>query len=156
MSDDPQADTADSNLDPETMRDLRDGWGERLGIEIVESSPGRVVARLEAQPFHHQPYGILHGGVYCSIVEGVASYGAGISVRARGQKGVVGVSNSTDFMRSHSKGELIATGEPIHQGRSAQIWQVEIHRSSDGKLVARGQVRFHVLQELPDERRERG
>jgi hypothetical protein len=27
-----------------------------------------------------------------------------------------------------------------------------VTRSADGKLVARGQVRFHVLQELPAER----
>jgi 1,4-dihydroxy-2-naphthoyl-CoA hydrolase len=152
MSDDSQANANTPTLDPESNRDVLDGWGERLGMEVLDASPERVTARLDAKPFHHQPYGILHGGVYCSIVEGVASYGAGLSVRALGQKGVVGVSNSTDFLRSHSQGELIATGEPIHQGRSAQIWQVEIRRSSDEKLVARGQVRFHILQELPNER----
>jgi len=156
MSEDPQANATMPDLDPDSKREVKDGWGERLGMEIIESGPELVRARIEAQPFHHQPYGILHGGVYCSIVEGVASYGAGLSVRARGGKGVVGVSNSTDFLRSHSKGELIATGKPIHQGRSAQIWQVEILRSSDEKLVARGQVRFHVLQELPEERRKKG
>jgi acyl-coenzyme A thioesterase PaaI-like protein len=34
-----------------------------------------------------------------------------------------------------------------------QLWEVRITRASDGKLVARGQVRFHVLSELPDERK---
>ena len=56
---------------------------------------------------------------------------------AHRQRGVLGVSNSTDFYRS---------------GRSAHVWQVEVTRSADGKLVARGQVRFHVLHELPAER----
>ncbi len=143
---------------PEASRDNpltydADAWGNQLGLEVIEINPERVVARLEAAPKHHQPYGILHGGVYCSIVEGVASYGAGFAARAAGQLGVVGVSNSTDFLRSHSRGELIAVGEPIHKGRSAQIWVVRIHRSSDKKPVAQGQVRFHVLQELPDQRR---
>ncbi len=129
-----------------------DEWGERLGMELVEISPDRVVARLEAQSFHQQPYGILHGGVYCSIVEGVASIGAGHAARSTGGKGVVGVSNHTEFLRSHSSGELIAEGTPIHIGRSAHLWGVEIKRSSDGKLVSRGQVRFHVLDQLPGER----
>ena len=129
-----------------------DAWGELLGIEIIEHAPERVVARVEAQPKHHQPYGIMHGGVYCSIVEGVASYGAGMLARSRGQAGIVGVSNSTDFLRSHSEGELIATGIPLHVGRSAQIWRVEIKRTSDDKLVSTGQVRFHVLSVLPNER----
>ena len=129
-----------------------DAWGEQVGLDVLELGVDRVVARIDAHPRHHQPYGILHGGVYCSIVEGVASYGAGTLARSKGQPGVVGVSNSTDFLRSHSEGELIATGTPVHHGRSAQLWTVEIRRSSDQELVARGQVRFHVLSELPNKR----
>jgi 1,4-dihydroxy-2-naphthoyl-CoA hydrolase len=131
---------------------LVDAWGEQVGLDVIELEVDRVVARIDAHPRHHQPYGILHGGVYCSIVEGVASYGAGTLARSKGQPGVVGVSNSTDFLRSHSEGELIATGTPVHHGRSAQLWTVEIRRTSDQELVARGQVRFHVLSELPNKR----
>lgn len=129
-----------------------DAWGRTLGIEMLEVTPERVRARLAAGPRHHQPFGILHGGVYCSIVEAVASYGAGVAARAQGQPGVVGVANQTDFLRSHGEGELLAEGEPVHKGRSLQLWSVSIRRSSDGRLVARGQVRFHVLDRLPAER----
>lgn len=133
-----------------------DAWAQALGLEILEWDETRVLARLMAGPQHHQPMGVLHGGVYASIVETVASYGAGRSVMASGQAaGVLGVSNSTDFLRSHSEGELLAEGVPLHQGRSAQIWEVRITRA-DGKLVSRGQVRFHVLQHTPVERREAG
>ena len=117
--------------------------------------PERVVARLEVKPDHHQPYGIAHGGVYCAVVEAVASYGASESARRRGHKGVVGVSNTTDFLRSTSSGELRAEGRPIHEGRTQQLWQVEIRRTSDDALVARGQVRLQTLDRLPDERRSR-
>jgi 1,4-dihydroxy-2-naphthoyl-CoA hydrolase len=130
----------------------QDAWGRLLGLEMVEVGPELVRARLDAGPRHHQPYGVLHGGVYCSIVEAVASYGAGVSAMSRGQKGVLGVSNQTDFYRSHSAGELLCEGRPVHRGRSAQVWEVAVTRASDCKLVARGQVRFHVLQQLPDER----
>jgi len=129
-----------------------DAWGRTLGIEMLEVTPERVRARLEAGPRHHQPYGVLHGGVYCSIVEAVASYGAGHHALALGQKGVLGVSNATDFFRSHSAGELLCEGRPLHSGRSAHVWEVDVTRASDGKLVARGQVRFHVLDAVPAER----
>jgi len=129
-----------------------DAWGRLLGMDVVEAGPERVVARVEVGKRHHQPYGIAHGGVYCSLVEGVASYGAGLAARAAGQPGVVGVANATDFLRSHSEGWLVAEGTPVHVGRSHQLWQVRITRSRDDKLVARGQVRFHVLSELPHER----
>jgi uncharacterized protein (TIGR00369 family) len=128
-----------------------DAWARTLGIEFLEVSPERVLARLEAGPRHHQPMGVLHGGVYCSIVEAVASYGAGHRALSLGQKGVLGVANATDFFRSHSTGELRCEGRPLHSGRSAHIWEVHVTRSSDGKLVARGQVRFHVLDALPAE-----
>ncbi len=129
-----------------------DNWSQALGLRFASVTPERVLATLDAGPQHHQPYGVLHGGVYCSIVEAVASYGAGVAALAAGQRGVLGVANSTEFYRSHSTGELACVGTPVHKGRSAHVWQVEITRSSDGKLVARGQVRFHVLQELPAER----
>jgi 1,4-dihydroxy-2-naphthoyl-CoA hydrolase len=66
------------------------------------------------------------------------------------------VSNTTDFLRSHGEGELRAEGRPLHTGRTQQLWEVLIRRSSDHALVARGQVRFQTLTELPAEHRARG
>jgi uncharacterized protein (TIGR00369 family) len=131
-------------------------WGKAAGIRIVEATPERVRAEVEIGPQHHQPYGIAHGGVYCSIVEDVASHGAGRAAAARGQRGVVGVANATDFLRSHGAGLLDAVGTPLHVGRSQQLWVVEIRRRADGVLVARGQVRFQVLDRLPSEPRAAG
>jgi 1,4-dihydroxy-2-naphthoyl-CoA hydrolase len=42
-----------------------------------------------------------------------------------------------------------AVAEPIHAGRTQQLWQVVLSRAEDGKPVARGQVR---LQQLPADR----
>ncbi len=124
-------------------------WGEALGMEILESGPERVLARLDAAPRHHQPYGVLHGGAWCSIVEEAASHGAGQNAMSRGFQGVLGVSNHTDFLRSHSEGELRVEALPLHTRRRQQLWEVRIKRASDDVLVARGSVRFQVLDELP-------
>lgn len=118
-------------------------------MEVIEATPERVVARVEIGERHQQPYGIVHGGVYCSIVEGVASYGAGQAALAKGIPGVVGVSNTTDFLRAHRGGELRAEGVPVHVGRSQQLWEVRITAASGGALIARGQVRFQCLDRLP-------
>jgi uncharacterized protein (TIGR00369 family) len=93
----------------------------------------------------HQPYGIVHGGVHCSVIETVASYGAALWF-SDGQ--VVGVSNQTDFLRAVREGRLTATATPIHRGRLQQLWLVEIRDRTD-RMVARGQVR---LQNLPANR----
>lgn len=118
------------------------GFVGLLGLEFDEMSGDRVVIRWRCRPELHQPFGIQHGGVYCSVVETAASVGGSLWLGDRGT--VVGVSNQTDFLRSVRDGELTAVGTPIHRGRSQQLWQVEINDES-GRLVARGQVRLQNL-----------
>jgi 1,4-dihydroxy-2-naphthoyl-CoA hydrolase len=55
------------------------------------------------------------------------------------------VSNATDFLRPHRTGRLQVVAVPIQQGRTQQLWQVEIRRPDDHKLVARGQVRLQNI-----------
>ena len=112
-----------------------------LGIVWDELSLQRVVAHVEPGPQHHQPYGIVHGGVWCSIVESLASVAAALQVIGDGRV-VVGVSNATDFLRAHRTGRVDAVDTPVHIGRSQQLWQVVLTRVADGKAVARGQVRL--------------
>ena len=120
------------------------GLNAALGFELDEASPDRVVMSWTIGERHHQPYGIVHGGVHCAAVEGSASIGAALWFGDRGR--VVGVSNSTDFLRAAAEGRLTATATPIHRGRSQQLWLVEI-TDAEQRLVARGQVR---LQNLAD------
>lgn len=124
------------------------GFVDGLGLELDEVGPDRVTAHLECGPAHHQPYGIVHGGVFAAIVETLGSIGGAVNASRDGNV-VVGVSNSTDFLRAHREGRVEAVAEPVHVGRSQQLWQVVIRRASDGKPVARGQLR---LQALPHDR----
>lgn len=114
-----------------------------LGLTWDLLSPDRVEAHLDVREDHLQPYGIVHGGVYASIVETLGSVAGAIRVMADG-KVVVGVNNSTDFLRAHRQGRLDAVGTPIHTGRLQHLWQVDITRE-DGAIVARGQLRLQVL-----------
>ena len=59
----------------------------------------------------------------------------------RGQQ-AVGVANAAD-LRPHRASRLQVAATAIHQRRTQHLWQVEITRPDDGKLVARGQVRLH-------------
>ncbi|MEV1076567.1 PaaI family thioesterase [Micromonospora parva] len=122
--------------------DLTGGFAALLGLTFEEASADRVVIRWQVRPDLHQPFGLLHGGVYCSVVETAASVGGALWLADRGT--VVGVSNQTDFLRAVRDGELTAVGTPVHRGRSQQLWQVEI-TDADERLVARGQVRLQNL-----------
>ncbi|MEU7617861.1 PaaI family thioesterase [Micromonospora rifamycinica] len=121
---------------------MTDGLVGLLGLTFDEASGDRVVIRWKVRPELHQPAGILHGGVYCTVVETVGSVGGTLWFGDRGS--VVGVSNQTDFLRAVREGELVAVGTPVHRGRSQQLWQVEI-TDAEGRLVSRGQVRLQNL-----------
>lgn len=115
-----------------------DDW---LGLEWQVVGPDRVVATAHLGAAHHQPYGIVHGGVWCAIVESVASFGAGAVSYEQGRH-VVGVNNDTDFLRAHRAGPVTAVGTPLHAGRTQQLWEVVITGDDDGKVRARGKVRL--------------
>lgn len=117
---------------------------EVLGIEWERFSLQRIDAHVEVGPRHQQPYGIVHGGVWCAIVESMASFGAALHAGLDG-KLVVGVSNTTDFLRAHREGRVDAVATPVHVGRSQHLWQVVLTRATDGKPVARGQVRLQAV-----------
>jgi uncharacterized protein (TIGR00369 family) len=115
---------------------------EYLGLRFVEVGPDRVVAEWTARPELHQPYGIVHGGVHSSVVETLASYGAQMWLGEDAK--VVGVNNSTDFYRAVTTGEMVSVAEPVHRGRTQQVWLVRTE-DAEGRLIARGQVRLQNL-----------
>jgi 1,4-dihydroxy-2-naphthoyl-CoA hydrolase len=124
------------------------GFDTVLGAEYREVSGDRVVVGYAVAPQLLQPYGIVHGGVHCAVVEGAASVGAATWFGERGR--VVGVSNQTDFLRAVTEGSLTGVATPIHRGRSQQLWQVLITDERE-RLVARGQVRLQNLPATPDQ-----
>jgi 1,4-dihydroxy-2-naphthoyl-CoA hydrolase len=124
-------------IDPSTAS----AFTTATGFEITEASGTRVAGHVDLGPAHHTPWGIVHGGVHCAIVESAASVGASAAVAGRGQF-AVGVSNQTDFLRPMTTGRLDVLAEPVQQGRTLQLWQVTLTRAEDGRIVARGQVRL--------------
>lgn len=127
----------------EDVFDPSSPWDDLVGFTIDRLEPGICVAHAELGEPHQQAYGIVHGGVWASLVESAASVAAAVTAGTQ----VVGVSNSTDFLRSHRDGRVDVVAEPVHTGRRQALWEVRITRASDGKLVARGQVRFQVMDE---------
>lgn len=115
------------------------GFDATLGLEFELTSADEVRARLPVRPALQQPYGIVHGGVYCSVVETCASVGGALWFGERGN--VVGVSNSTDFLRAVRDGVLSVVALPVQRGRTQQLWRVDVRDEQD-RLVATGQVRL--------------
>jgi uncharacterized protein (TIGR00369 family) len=120
------------------------GFDRTMGFRYVTLSPDEVVMEYEIGPQHRQPYGIVHGGVHCAIVESACSTGAGLVAIPRGQA-VVGVENHTSFIRAARAGTVRVTARPITRGRRSQVWEATV-RDAGGRVIATGRVRLLCLE----------
>lgn len=106
------------------------GLADRLGIEIIELSPGRVVATMPVDDRTRQPFGILHGGASVALAETVASLGAVMNVDLE-KASAVGLEINANHLRAKRDGMVRATATPFHVGRSTQVWDVRIVDEED-------------------------
>ena len=126
-----------------TLEYVKAGFDELIGLDITAVGPDEVRASLVVTPELLQPYGLLHGGVLCSVVETLGSVGGAAWFGDRGN--VVGTSNHTNLLRSARDGaQLQAVATPVHRGRTSQLWAVEVRDEQD-RLIATGQLRVANL-----------
>ena len=126
-----------------TLEYVKAGFDQLIGLDLTSVGADEVRASLVVTPDLLQPYGLLHGGVLCSIVETLGSVGGAAWFGERGN--VVGTSNHTNLLRSARDGaQLQAVATPVHRGRTSQLWSVEVRDEQD-KLVATGQLRVANL-----------
>lgn len=126
------------------LADLGKGFDAELGLKYLDVTPDGGRAQLTITDKVLQPWGIVHGGVYCAIVESLASVSGHVWLSEHGGGTVVGVNNNTDFLRAIKSGTVTAVSEPIHRGRRQQLWLITI-TDEDDRLVARGQVRLQNI-----------
>jgi len=136
---------ADAPQDPDALREAwKSGWDAAMGFRYVRVSRDEVVVEYDVADIHKQPYGIVHGGVHCGVVEAVCSTGAAVDAMARGQS-VVGLENHTSFVRAVRDGTITVTATPVTRGRRVQLWEA-VCRDDGGKIVATGRVRLLCLE----------
>jgi uncharacterized protein (TIGR00369 family) len=99
------------------------------------------------QNHHRQAFGIVHGGVYASVAEGLASGATFKQVYERG-KIAVGSSNYTSFLRPVSDGVVTANARALHSGRTSWVWEVEFTTDA-GKRCAVSRVTLAVIDPQP-------
>lgn len=104
-----------------------------LGIEFVETTRERVVARMPVGPKVHQPFGLLHGGASVALAETVASTGAWLNCD-QAREHVVGIEINANHLRAKRDGWVTATATPVHVGRRTQVWEIRIE-DEQGKAV---------------------
>lgn len=104
-----------------------------LGIEVESFDKDKVVMSMPVDERTHQPYGYLHGGASVLLAETVASMGGTLHIDLDTQA-VFGMEINANHIRSKREGKVIATGTPVHIGRTSMVWNIEIRDEQD-KLI---------------------
>ncbi len=122
-----------------------EGFDGLYGLRIIELSDevvrGEVVVREELK----QPAGLVHGGVYASIAEALASWGTYLAVLEDG-KMATGLSNQTSFLRPITQGTIHAVAIRKHRGRTTWVWEVELS-DDHGRLCVITRMTIAVREE---------
>jgi 1,4-dihydroxy-2-naphthoyl-CoA hydrolase len=110
------------------------GFSEEIGVEWIDFDPDGAHARLKVEPRHLQPGGVVHGGVYASLAESLASGATLQAVKDRGEV-AFGMANNTSFLRVISEGHVNALARARQRGRTTWVWDVEL-TDDEGRVCA--------------------
>lgn len=119
------------------------GWNNAMGLTFTLATPDEIVGEFTVGAIHTQPYGIVHGGVHCGVIEAACSTGAALVALGRNQS-VVGLENSTSFIAAARGGKCIVRATPVTRGRRTQVWQAVVTDEA-GKTLSTGRVRLMCL-----------
>jgi len=118
----------------EELREAIRGFDRLYGLELLSVSDTEVTARVAVREELKQPAGLVHGGVYASIAESMASLATHIAVAGQGEM-AMGLANSTSFLRPVTAGTVHARATRLHRGRTTWVWDV-LFTDDEGRSCA--------------------
>lgn len=118
---------------------------DRLGIEYVEATVDRVVARMPVGG-NRQVYGMLHGGASCALAEAIGSCAA--AIHAGPGRMAVGIELNATHHRRAASGHVTGVATAAHTGRTLVTCEVVI-TDDRGRRVCTARV-TSMLLERPD------
>ena len=129
------------------------GFDRLYGLDLLDYSDEEVHAQVKVRDELRQPAGLVHGGVFASIAETMASMATWMAVHDQGHT-AQGLSNQTSFLRPIVDGTIHAAARRRHKGRTTWVWEVEITDDA-GRLCALVRMTIAV-RELPGDAGQAG
>jgi uncharacterized protein (TIGR00369 family) len=109
---------------------------DKLGIRIADYDPDRMVATMPVEG-NEQPYGLLHGGATCSLIETLGSWAA--ALHAGPDRQVVGIELNVSYLRAATSGVVTAVCTPVRRGRTLATFLIEVS-DEEGRPTATGRL----------------
>lgn len=140
------------------MRHLNPGYIEAVGkhvnscpyfsllsMEIRELSWGRAVVEVLVQEKHLQPFGIVHGGVFASVLDAAAFWA--VYTQVPEDLGMTTVELKVNYLAPLSAGRMIARGKSLRVGKTICLGEASIVNGEE-RLLAHGTSTMMILKDL--------
>ena len=116
---------------------------KKMGIEILEASPSRLVARMPVEG-NTQPIGLLHGGANVVLAESLGSIGT--QLHAGRDRRIVGVDINATHHKSATSGFVTAVATAVSLGKTLCCYEVEITNEA-GQRTCSARITCLILAE---------
>ena len=133
---------------PEYIKQMREivstcPYFELLSMKLVDMGIGYSLLEIDLTQKHLQPFGMVHGGVFSSIIDAAAFWAVypGIEDPAAG---MTTVDLKLNYLAPAAFGKLIARGRQIKLGRTLGYAEVQV-ADQDQKILAHGTSTVIIL-----------
>lgn len=131
----------------EAVNAMRGEFNEKIGLEIIEISPERIVATMPVAG-NRQPLGLLHGGANAAMAESIGSVAAVIN--AGPGRVAVGLELSCTHHRAARSGLVTGVCTPLHVGRTTATFETVI-TDEEGRRTCTARLTCVLRDAKPDE-----
>jgi uncharacterized protein (TIGR00369 family) len=116
---------------------------ELLSMKLVDMGIGYSLLEIDLTQKHLQPFGMVHGGVFSSIIDAAAFWAVypGIEDPAAG---MTTVDLKLNYLAPATSGKLIARGRQIKVGRTLGYAEAQVV-NQDEKILAHGTSTVIIL-----------
>lgn len=124
----------DQDRQDRILAKARSNFAEHLGAQLTSASRDKVEFSMKVTSFLANSNGVLHGGAIMGLADNVG--GVATILNLPEDRSTTTVESKTNFLRPVRMGETVrAVAEPLHRGKTTQVWQTSIIRE-DGKTAA--------------------
>ena len=116
-----------------------------ISMAITELGEGTSVMEISLEEKHLQPFGMVHGGVFSSLID-ASAFWAVYPLLDEGL-GLTTVEMTLNYLSPILKGKMVAKGQCLKLGKTIALGQSEIH-DQEGRLLAHGTATLMVLSGL--------
>ena len=133
--------------EPNFLDILRERGGgaldKKMGIEILEASPERLVGRMPVEG-NTQPFGLLHGGANVVLAESLGSVGT--HLHAGPSRRIVGVDINATHHKAATSGFVTGVATAVSLGKTLCDYEIVITNEA-GQRTCSARITCMILAE---------